>query len=327
MNFFTLKNKAGMSAVISDFGAVIAELKVPDRNGNFRDVALGYADREDYRTNPYHFGALVGRYANRIRAGRFTLDGIAHRLPRNNENGDCIHGGIRGFHLRQFTAERAAADTLVLARTSPDGEEGFPGALSLHVEYTVTERNSLRIVYRAETDSPTVLNLTNHCYFNLEGRGTIGNHSVRIAASSMLECGNGGIPSGRILSVEGTVFDFRKAKTPGGILKKNPPELARFGGYDVIFPLDDPAHAAEISAPESGIVMTVSTTEPALGFYTANHLDGRLAGKGGVPCAPFSGLCLEAEHFPDSPNHPEFPSTVLRPGEQYLQETEYSFRA
>ncbi len=327
MDFFTLKNSNGMQAVISDLGGVLTELHVPDRSGTFRDVVLGYADRKDYMENPYHFGAVIGRYANRIKGGRFKIDGREYRLPRNNASGDCQHGGIRGFHLHIFEVSTLSENSITLRRISPDGEEGFPGALLLEVTYSLTGDNTLRMGYRAECDSPTILNPTNHSYFNLNGNnsGSVGTHFISVSASRMLECGESGIPTGRILDVAGTPFDLRKECLLSKRLNAELPELKSAGGFDVIYLPDNSRGAAIVYAPESGIEMKLSTTEPAIGFYTGNHLDGRLAGKSGHNYRPHDGLCLEAEHCPDSPNHPAFPTTLLRPGEVYTQITDHSF--
>ncbi|MDD3887022.1 MAG: galactose mutarotase [Victivallaceae bacterium] len=322
---------AGTSALIGELGGVILELWVPDLAGIPRDVVLGYDDPHDYIDNPYHLGVMIGRYANRIREGCFVLGNRPCRLDRNNQYGDCIHGGTAGFHLQRMQLCRLGVNAVKLTLTSPDGAGGFPGNLSLQLVYTLTDDGALSLDYRAETDAATVLNLTNHTYFNLEGRESrsIAGHEVTINSDKFVETdGARGLPSGCFLEVAGHCCDLRTPARMGRFLPELPPELQPLCGFDFNYkaPGDLNTRAASVYAPASGITLEVSSTEPALGFYTGNHLDGTRKGKGGGVYPPFSGLCLESQHFPDSPNHPEFPSTRLLPCEIYRQKTVWRFR-
>ncbi|MFD8429179.1 MULTISPECIES: aldose epimerase family protein [Streptomyces] len=300
--------RAGVRVRVLSYGGIVQSAEVPDRDGNTADVVLGFADLDGYVTHPEpYLGALVGRYANRIAGGRFPLDGRTYALAPN-EGPNVLHGGARGFDKRVWDVQ-AVAEGVRLSRVSPHGEEGFPGRVELSVTYTLQESGALRIVYEAVTDAPTVLNPTNHSYFNLGGSGHAGGHELRLAASRITPVDAGLIPTGGLDDVTDTRFDFRRARKVGS-------------GYDHNFVLDkgvtDAAEqVAELYDPASGRVLTVATTEPGLQLYTADHL--------GEPFAPGDGIALETQHFPDSPNRPGFPSTVLRPGEVFRSETVYGF--
>ncbi|MET7497005.1 aldose epimerase family protein [Streptomyces sp900116325] len=300
--------RAGTRVRVLTYGGVVQSVEVPGRDGVRAQVALGLPDLAAYEkpSGPY-FGALVGRYANRIARGTFVLDGQTHRVTRN-EGRNHVHGGARGFDRRVWEA-RELTDGVELSLVAEDGEEGFPGRLAVSAAYTLDEDGALRIAYRATTDAPTVLNLTNHTYWNLAGAdsGSAVGHTLRIAAGRITPTDAESLPTGEFLPVDGTRYDFRETRTVGG-------------GYDhnfVLYAADD-GPAAELCDPVSGRVLTVTTTEPGLQLYTADHFDGR-------PYGPCDGIALETQHFPDSPNRPEFPSTVLRPGEEYVSTTVYGF--
>ncbi|WP_328871091.1 galactose mutarotase [Streptomyces sp. NBC_00287] len=301
--------RAGVRVRVLTYGGIVQSVEVPDRDGVPGNVVLGFAELDGYPAHPGpYFGALVGRYANRIAGGRFTLDGLTYALPVNN-GPNCLHGGERGFDERVWDAE-PVEHGVRLSRVSGHGEEGFPGRLEVSATYTLDAEGGLRIAYEAVTDAPTVVNLTNHSYFNLAGAGSgnAGGHELRIAASRFTPVDGDLIPTG-VESVEGSRFDFRVSRKVGA-------------GYDHNFVLDKgvtpaPVEVAELHDPASGRVLTVSTTEPGLQLYTADHLS--------EPFAPGDGIALETQHFPDSPNRPEFPSTVLRPGEVFRSETVYGF--
>ncbi|MCW1093786.1 galactose mutarotase [Streptomyces sp. RS2] len=300
--------RAGVRVRVLSYGGIVQSAEVPDRDGNTADVVLGFADLDGYVAHPEpYFGALVGRYANRIAGGRFPLDGRTYALAPN-EGPNTLHGGERGFDKRVWDVAEVE-EGVRLSRVSPHGEEGFPGRLEMSVTYTLDGSGALRIVYEAVTDAPTVLNPTNHSYFNLGGSGHAGGHELRLAASRITPVDAGLIPTGGLDDVTDTRFDFRRARKVGS-------------GYDHNFVLDkgvtDTAEeVAELYDPASGRVLTVATTEPGLQLYTADHL--------GEPFAPGDGIALETQHFPDSPNRPDFPSTVLRPGEVFRSETVYGF--
>lgn len=318
-HLYELRNANGMTARISDFGGAVAALEIPGRGGKFYDVALGHATPETYIKNPPFFGALVGRYANRIKGGAFEIDGKTCRLPVNNHR-NTLHGGD-SYGRRLWNAVRADGSTLELELTSPDGDAGFPGNLTIHVVYTVTPDNTLRLDYRAVTDAPTYVNFTNHLYFNLSGEdsGTIADQFLRIGADRITETDDELIPTGKILPVEGTPFDLRNGVRLGDVLPRIP------GGFDDNFIFDGSSVQAAAWSPKSGIRMTVTTTEPAVQLYTAGQLDGTLAGKRSTTYGKFAGFCLETQHYADSPHHPEFPSTRLEPGQTYRQTTGYRF--
>ena len=300
--------RAGVRVRVLSYGGIVQSAEVPDRDGNVADVVLGFADLDGYLRHPEpYLGALVGRYANRIAGGRFPLDGRTYAAVPN-EGPNTLHGGERGFDKRVWDVE-AVTGGVRLSRVSPHGEEGFPGRLEMSATYTLDGSGALRIEYEAVTDAPTVLNPTNHSYFNLSGSGHAGGHELRLAASRITPVDAGLIPTGGRDDVTDTRFDFRRARKIGS-------------GYDHNFVLDkgvtDAAEeVAELYDPVSGRVLTVATTEPGLQLYTADHL--------GEPFAPGDGVALETQHFPDSPNRPGFPSTVLRPGEVFRSETVYRF--
>ncbi len=333
VELFTLTNPQGLEAKITNYGGIVVSLLVPDRKGDRRDVVLGHERLEDYLDNSPYFGCLVGRYGNRIANGRFTLDGTEYELARNNGN-NHLHGGIRGFDKAAWqtsTSTSEAGEALELKYVSPDGEEGYPGTLSVRVVYTLTLDNALRIDYSATTDKPTVVNLTHHSYFNLRGAGTgdILGHEVQILAKRFTPVNEGLIPTGELRPVAGTPLDFTQPIALGARIENKDEQLVRAGGYDHNFVLDSGggalALAARVVDPQSGRVMEVLTTEPAIQLYTGNFLESDIAGKDDQRYGHRHGLCLEAQHFPDSPNQPSFPSTVLRPGEEYTQTTLYRF--
>ena len=327
---FRIENiKAGTSALIGEIGAAILELHIPDRNGSAQDVVLGYADHSLYLTNPHHFGIVVGRYANRISDGKFELAGEEWQLDRNNEFGDCIHGGSAGFHLQKFTLREQTPNAATLQLQMPDGAAGFPGNLTLLITYTLTDDGAFTLEYRAVTDKPTVLNLTNHTYFNLEGVGStsILDHQVQIHSDRIVETdGARNIPTGNWLTAHGQVFDLRKTVQLREFLSPLHEDLQPYMGFDFNYAVrQDLSEVARAYAPATGITLSIASSEPALGFYTGNWLTGAYQGKGGINYPRHAGLCFESQHFPDSPNRPEFPSTTLFPGEEYYQKTIWQF--
>ncbi len=317
-----------LRAQITGFGAILHTLEAPDRDGRRDNVVLGRPTVEDYRAgNLPHFGAVCGRYANRLANARFDLDGVEYHVPAN-DGPNALHGGPDGFDRREWEAERENG-TLVLRLTSPDGDMGFPGELRVEVRYTL-EGDALRIEYRAETDRPTVVNLTNHTYWNLAGEaaGSIDDHELEVAASHFVRIGPGGIPTGELSAVEGTPLDFRRPRRLGDRLRDPHEQLALVRGYDHSLVVDEAAEpAARLHDPRSGRVLEVSTTEPAVHVYTGNWLDGSLAGTGGCFYRQGDGVALETQHFADSPNHPHFPSTALRPGGALRSTTIYRLSA
>jgi aldose 1-epimerase len=337
VRLYTLTNQHGLTMKVSDYGAIITSLMVPDAKGNMADVVLGYDRLEDYVKGSPYFGAVVGRYANRIARGLFVLDGTSYQLATNNQPGGIpchLHGGVVGFDKLMWDAEGALTDDAVglrFRRVSPDGEEGYPGNLSISLNYWLNNANELRIEYQATTDKPTPVNLTNHSYFNLGGHDstTILDHSLMIVSDHITPVNQGLIPTGALLSVADTPFDFRSPIPIGARIDDDHPQLAYGLGYDhnyVLSRWDGKLQpAATLSDPHSGRVMQVWTTEPGLQFYSGNFLDGSNLGKGGHPYQHRSGLCLETQHFPDSPNKHRFPSTILRPDEIYRSVTVYRF--
>ncbi len=331
---FTLTNANGVEMQVTNYGGIITSLKVPDREGRLADVVLGYDSLAGYlRTTPY-FGALVGRYGNRIRNAKFTLDGQTYTLAANNGPNN-LHGGVKGFDKVVWQAEPfqdARGQGLVFTYTSPDGEEGFPGTLQARVTYTLTDSNEVIFEYHATTDKATPVNLTQHTYFNLNGAGSgdILGHEIMLNAPSFTPVDETLIPTGEIKSVEGTPFDFRTPMRIGARINQTDDQQIAFGGgYDHNFVLADTSRAlkqaARVAAPESGRVMEVFTTEPGVQFYSGNFLDGSITGKGGSVYQKRAGFCLETQHFPDSPNQPGFPSTILRPGQDYNSRTVFKF--
>jgi aldose 1-epimerase len=331
VQIYTLTNKNGLEARISNYGGIVVSLQAPDRNGAMADVILGFDTLHDYLTSPSpYFGALVGRYGNRIGHARFTLDGVEYKLAANNGQ-NSLHGGVHGFNKAIWTPRELPDGGLELTYLSKDGEEGYPGNLQVIVTYRLTDANELKIDYAATTDKDTVLNLTNHAYFNLKGAGNgdILGHIVTLNADRFTPVDAGLIPTGELRAVSGTPFDFRKATAVGARIEQNDEQLKLGKGYDHNWVLDQngaaPSLAARVEEPSSGRVLEAFTDQPGVQFYTGNSLDGSIKGKGGKPYGRFSGLCLETQHFPDSPNKPGFPSTVLKPGQAFHSTTIYRF--
>jgi aldose 1-epimerase len=332
VEIYTLSDDA-CEVRIATYGGIVVSIKTPDRSGKLADVVLGFDDIDGYVANfngpgDAFFGALIGRYANRVAHGSFVLDGKKYSLPLNNGE-NSLHGGPHGFNNVVWKA-KPVADGVELSYLSKDGEAGYPGNLSATVRYTLVKSN-LRIEYSATTDKDTVVNLTNHSYFNLAGQGDILNHQLTLHASRFTPVDAGLIPTGELKSVESTPFDFRKATAVGARINANDEQLKLGRGYDHNWVLDSGggklAEAAVVYDPGSGRVLRVLTDQPGIQFYTGNFLDGSIKGKGGKPLELHSALCLETQHFPDSPNHPAFPTTELKPGERYHTVTVYSFSA
>ena len=333
-DIFTLRNTAGMTVRISNYGGTIVSWTAPDKDGNYEDITLGCDSLANYQKGVPYFGALVGRYGNRIAKGKFTLDGKTYTLATNNGI-NALHGGLKGFDKVLWKALTVDGEEpqLVLNYTSKDGEEGYPGTLSVEVIYTLTKDNSLKIDYKATTDKATVVNLTNHAYFNLSGVKTVTpilDHELTLNADKFLPVDATLIPTGELKSVAGTPFDFTKAKKIGLQINDTTDVQIKFGGgYDHCWVSTDSSKTLKLVATvhelKSGRVMQVLTTEPAFQFYTGNFLDGTNIGKGGVAYQKRTGFCLETQHYPDSPNQPKFPSTVLRPNETYQTTTVYKF--
>jgi aldose 1-epimerase len=345
VELFTLSNGRGLEAEIINYGGIVRALRVPDRRGQIDDVVLGFDALDGYLGKHPYFGGLIGRYGNRISRGRFRLDERELQLACNN--GDHhLHGGNRGFDRVVWSAQALATDdtvSVVLRHTSADGDEGYPGALSCKVVYSITAESELRIEYEATSDRPTIINLTHHSYFNLTGersRDVLG-HELTVDADAFLPIDAGLIPTGEVRDVHGTAFDFREPGAIGTRLLGDDIQLSRGRGFDHNFVLRSPLtavrrspnsaleklarRAARLVDPLSGRFMEVRTSEPGLQVYSGGGLDGSLRGKGGAPCLPYGGLCLETQHFPDSPNRPEFPSVRLDPGETYRSLTIYAF--
>ncbi|NEE01592.1 aldose epimerase family protein [Phytoactinopolyspora halotolerans] len=339
---YTLSNASGVRARILTYGGILQSLETPDRDGVSANIVLGFDNLADYlERNPY-FGTITGRYANRIANGTFTLDGVTYRLTQNRPPLH-LHGGAAGFSHRIWSARvvgdaadgaTASGDVAVeLTYTSPDGEEGYPGTLEATVRYTLTADGELRIDYHATTDAPTIVNLTNHAYFNLagEGSGSVLGHLVRLNAEHYTPTDEQAIPTGEIAPVEGTPLDFREPMEIGTRIRDPHPQLVIAGGYDHNYVVarsgDGLELAARVTEPGSGRVLSVHTTEPGIQFYTGNQLTTPLVGTGGRQYRQGDGLCLETQHFPDSPNHRQFPSTVLRPGEVFRSSTLFAFSA
>ena len=334
---FTLTNANGMVVRILDFGGIIQEIQVPDRAGRMADVALGFDTLDPYLTDSPYFGALVGRYGNRIAKGRFVLDGHEYQLPVNNGE-NHLHGGITGFDKALWAAE-IDGGALVLRHRSPDGDQGYPGNLDATVRYTLSDDNEIIVRFQATTDQPTPVNLTQHSYFNLHGAadnagksgGDILDHVLTIDADRFVPIDTGAIPLGGLAPVTGTPFDFRQPRAIGERIEQPDKQLRNGIGYDHCWVLNRTAgskelqRAAHVLEPESGRVLELWTQEPGVQFYSGNFLDSSLTGKGGRQYEFRSGLCLEPEHFPDSPNQPDYPSTILRPGEIYATESRFRF--
>jgi aldose 1-epimerase len=330
---FTIVNASGVEVTAITYGGIITSWRVPDRTGQMADIVLGYDDPAAYiKNNSPYFGAIIGRYGNRIAKAQFALDGKTYKLAAN-DGANHLHGGLKGFDKVIWAAEPikgGGGHGVAFTRTSADGEEGYPGALKVRVTYTLTDKNELVVAYEATTDKPTVVNLTQHSYFNLAGQGTgdILAHELRINADRYTPVDSTLIPTGELASVEGSPFDFRKATAIGARIDSDAPQIKFGRGYDHNWVLSrsgtGPLVAAEVYEPKSGRTLVVSTTEPGLQFYTGNFLDGSITGKDGRVYRHRYGFCLETQHFPDSPNHPTFPSTTLRPGETYRTRTVFT---
>ena len=334
MDLYTLTNKNGMQVAITNFGGTIVSIKVPDKSGNIADVVLGYDDVSGYQGGKSYFGATIGRYGNRIGKAKFTLDGKTFTLPQN-DGVNTLHGGTKGFSQRVWTAKDVsgpAGEALQLTYLSKNGEEGFPGNLDAKVVFTLAANNELKIDYSASTDKDTVVNLTNHSYFNLSGKGEgdILGTELTLHASKFTPVDATLIPTGELRSVKGTPFDFTKSTAIGARINQADEQLKLAGGYDHNWVLDAgktvALHlAAQAYDPTSGRELEVLTTEPGIQFYTGNFLDGTIHGKGGKVYNKHDAFCLETQHFPDSPNHPKFPSTELKPGQRYHTMTVFKF--
>ena len=331
VKLFTLTNVGGAEVRITEYGGIVVSIRVPDRRGRLGHVALGYDRLDDYVADNPFFGTITGRYANRIAGGRFELDGKTWQLAQNDGE-NALHGGVRGFDKVVWAGvPLESGDGIAFTYVSPDGDEGYPGELTTTVTYTWTDDHALRIEYHARTDKPTVVNLTNHSYFNLAdgGAGTVLDHHLTVNAERYTPADGASIPTGEIVSVADTPFDFGSPQTLRAGITDDHPQLTASGGYDVNFVLDEAdaglALAAVLYDPTTGRAMDVLTDQPGVQLYTGNYLDGSHVGIGGVRHQRHSALCLETQHFPDSPNQPGFPPTVLRPGETYGTTTVYRF--
>ena len=331
VTLFTLTNASGANVGIIEYGGIVVSLQVPDRDGNLGDVVLGFDTLEAYVADTPFFGAITGRYANRIAGGKFEIDGTTYELPVNN-GPNSLHGGIKGFDKVVWKGVATeSGDGVELTYVSQDGEEGYPGMLSSKVVYTWTDDNELRIDYESSTDKPTVINLTNHSYFNLKdgGASPILDHVMMINADQYTPVDETSIPLGEIAALDGTPLDFRAPTAIGARIGEEHQQLGFGAGYDHNYVLNSEAEglalAATVSEPSTGRAMDVLTEEPGVQFYSGNFLDGHHIGKAGVAYEHRSGFCLETQHYPDSPNQPDFPSTVLRPGETYATTTVYKF--
>lgn len=332
VELFTLGNSEGMQVSVMSYGGAIVSLRVPDRDGNLDDIVLGFDSLDGYIRHSHYFGAIVGRYANRIGRGRLELDGSRYQLPINDEP-HHLHGGTPGFDRMVWACEPvrdARGEGVALRHTSPDGDQGYPGTLTVEVRYLLSESNELQVDYQAITDKPTPVNLTQHSYFNLAGagQGDILDHRLSIEADAFTPVDCTLIPTGKIVPVADTPFDFRAPVAIGARIGNPDPQLEYTGGYDHNFVLrregPGPTHAARVMEPATGRTLDVFTTEPGLQLYSGNQLDG-VAGRGGHRYVRHSGFCLETQHFPDSPNQPSFPSTVLQPGARYQSRTVFAF--
>ena len=329
-DLYTLRNKNNMEVCITNFGGRIVSVMVPDKDGQMRDVVLGFDSIQDYISKPSDFGATIGRYANRINQGQFTLDGVEYQLPRNNY-GHCLHGGPQGFQYRVFDAELLNPQELQLTYRAEDGEEGFPGNITCKVVMKLTDDNAIDIQYEAETDKPTIVNMTNHSYFNLEGdAGNNSGHLLMVDADYYTPVDSTFMTTGEIVPVEGTPMDFR-TPTPVGerINDYDFVQLKNGNGYDHNWVLntkgDVTRKCASLKSPTTGIVLDVYTNEPGIQVYAGNFLDGSLTGKKGITYNQRASVCLETQKYPDTPNKPEWPSAVLRPGEKYTSQCIFKF--
>jgi aldose 1-epimerase len=334
VDIYTLRNKNGVEAEITNYGGIVVSLKTPDKKGQMADVVLGFDTLDGYLGEHPYFGAIIGRYGNRIGKGRFKIDGKEYKLAVNN-GANHLHGGVKGFDKVVWHAQETAGGepALELHYVSKDGEEGYPGKLSVAVRYTLTNANELKIDYTAATDKATVVNLTNHSYFNLKGQGEgdVLGHEVTILANRFTPVDEGLIPTGELRPVAGTPFDFTNPTAIGARIDAEDQQIKFGKGYDHNYVLNNSggslALAARVKEPASGRAMEVWTTEPGVQFYTGNFLDGKLTGKGGKAYQRRFGFCMETQHFPDSPNRPAFPSVVLKPGAEYKTTTVYKFMA
>jgi len=324
-HLYTLTNANGVKATLTDYGAILVSLETPDRDGKLADITLGYDSLEGWLSNTSYFGSTVGRYGNRIAKGKFTLDGKTYTLATNN-NENHLHGGIKGFDKVLWDAkpvERPGATGVEFTYTSPDGEEGYPGNLKAAVTYLLTDKNELRVDFNAVTDKPTVVNLVHHSYWNLTGdpNNTILDHELMLAADHFLPVDEGLIPTGELRPVKGTPFDFTQPTKIGARVNADNQQLKYGGGYDHCWVFRNQtgkvAPGATLYDPSTGRAMDILTDQPGVQFYCGNFLDGNVKGKGGVEYQFRTGLCLETQHYPDSPNKPKFPTAVLRPGETY----------
>ena len=335
VDLFTLRNRKGMEVKITNYGGIITHINVPDKNGKFEDVTLGFDSLSGYLQEHPYFGAIVGRYGNRIAKGAFSIDGKMYKLATNN-GPNHLHGGLNGFDKHLWEAEMMEGRTSMTIRlktVSADGEEGYPGELQVQVDYTLFNNNELHISYSAKTDKPTHVNLTNHAYFNLTGnaKNTILGHELQINASHFTPVNETLIPTGEIASLNDSPLDFRATKLIGRDINVEERQLKYGGGYDHCWVLDKepdnpkPQLAATAYDPNSGRALEVLTTEPGIQFYTGNFLDGSLIGKNDIAYQKRTGFCLETQHYPDSPNQPNFPTTLLKPNETYRTTTIYRF--
>lgn len=331
---FTLKNRSGMVVQITNFGGKIVSIFAPDKNGNFADVVLGFDTIDKYINGMAYFGAICGRYANRIAFGKFTIDGVEYQLPVNN-GPNSLHGGPNGFNDQVFDTKGIQktedGDSIVFTYLSKDGEEGYPGNVKFTLTYTLTENNELELDFHATTDKATHVNICGHSFFNLGGQnsGSVETHEIKLLASRFTPTDDTAIPTGEILSVEGTPMDLRETTIVGAHIDDDYEQLKIGVGYDHNWVLDKPEGklglAAVYSDPASGRILEVLTTQPGIQLYTANWLDGSDIGKGNVAYQKRDALCLETQHFPDSPNKPQFPSTLLKPGDEYNHTCIYKF--
>lgn len=329
-DLFTLRNKNNMEVCITNFGGRIVSVMVPDKDGQMRDVVLGFDSIQDYISKPSDFGASIGRYANRINQGKFTLDGVEYQLPRNNY-GHCLHGGPQGFQYRVFDAVQPNPQEVELTYVAKDGEEGFPGNITCKVLMKLTNDNAIDIRYEAETDKPTIVNMTNHSYFNLDGdAGSNADHLLTVDADYYTPVDSTFMTTGEIASVEGTPMDFRTPVPVGARINDYGfVQLKNGNGYDHNWVLnakgDINRKAASLKSPKTGIVLDVYTNEPGVQVYAGNFLDGSLTGKKGITYNQRASICLETQKYPDTPNKSEWPSAVLRPGEKYMSQCIFKF--
>jgi aldose 1-epimerase len=335
VDVYTLTNANGVEIRAISYGGIIQSLRVPDRFGKTTDIVLGFDTLDGYLKNDPYFGAIIGRYGNRIGKAQFTLNGRTYKLAANN-GANHLHGGVKGFDKVVWKAEPSkseAGPSIVFSRVSPDGEEGYPGNLNVRVTYTLTDKNELIIDYHATTDRATPVNLTQHSYFNLAGQGSgdILGHELMINADRYTPVDDALIPTGELAPVDGTPFDFRKPTMIGARIDGDHPQLTAGKGYDHNWVLKRQGtglqSAARVYEPKTGRTLEVATTEPGMQFYAGNFLDGSIKGKGGAVYARRTGFCLETQHYPDSPNKPQFPSTILQPGAEYRSRTVFTFGA